>query len=257
MEAHLAADLSNLTATTNMHEQYNATIDTIVDEVDSLTLVVNPSAVIRQTFTDTAAKQQYVEEALQSAVKTFRKVHTDKQTLDTAVNDRNRVAEQLNSAAIELKTLRKRSTDQEERIGLLTTTVKELEQAKLHEAHDNNHNLFGARYGRNGTRFSPIDLDEHDTSKTDRPQKLAADGEPDNDTEPDTQHTGDTSTDARTAMAKTSKDVSANVNADGGHDNDTAPDAQRKDGAKPGINSNSSKKRKSTASTKKTTMKRL
>jgi len=57
---------------------------------------------IRQAFIDRAEKQQHAEEALQSAAKAFRKVYTDQHTLDTAVNDRQRMAEQLNMATTEI-----------------------------------------------------------------------------------------------------------------------------------------------------------
>jgi len=73
MGAHLATDQSNLTAVSNMRDRYNATIDSIIDQVNSLILVVNPQAMIRQTFVDRADKQQHAEEALQSAAKAFRK----------------------------------------------------------------------------------------------------------------------------------------------------------------------------------------
>ena len=239
--AHLATDKSNLTAVSNMRDQYNATCDTIIDRVNALTLVMNPQAMIRRTFTNTADKQQHAEEALQLAAKAFRKVYVDRYTLDTAVNDRQRMAEQLNMATteitnsrarhdtglLELEALKETVKRRDGSIERLTHTINELEQARLHEANDDNNicaprNARDTRFG--GTRNSPIEVDD-DITKADRPQKSAADtSDNQHDANQDkvdksSEENGNPSTSKRQAP----EDASPDVNADGEPGDDASP----------------------------------
>lgn len=319
--AHLAADQSNLTAVSGMRDRYDTTMNSIVNQVNNLTLVVNPQATITQTFVDTAAEQKHTEEALQSAAKAFRKAYIDRAALDTAFNDRQRLSEQLDSATSEIKNsraqhtaqlqelevLRRTSKHQEEKIGLLTSTVEEFENAHLHEA-NHSKNLFGARSSHGtlltGTRTSPIDVDGDTTrhklsakstfdlvrtpasgldgtqqdgnqeGRNTSPTKahsastgkksasngtagdMNADGGPGNDTNLDTQPKVGTNSSTDSDLDSASKGPAGDTDANGDPDDETNLQAQPKAGTNTGTNSNSSKKRKSTASTKKTTAKR-